>query len=170
MRVSDLMSRIVISTPGATPVLEARALMQKERIRHLLVVENGRLQGIVTDRDIRLNMASPATSLSVWELNHLLARLTVDKVMTRGVIAIDPERDAREAARILVDHKIGALPVLDGEHLLGIITETDLLRAYVESAEPAKPGQPGHPGEPEPRPSWGRPPTIQAGLNAPAKK
>ena len=136
MRVSDLMSRIVISTPGTTPVLEARALMQKEHIRHLLVVDDGRLQGIVTDRDIRLNMASPATSLSVWELNHLLARLTVDKVMTRGVIVIDGDRDAREAARIMVGHKIGALPVLNGQHLLGIITETDLLRAFVESSEP----------------------------------
>ena len=137
MRVSDLMSRIVISTSGTTPVLEARALMQKEQIRHLLVVGDGRLQGIVTDRDIRLNMPSPATSLSVWELNHLLARLTVDKVMTRTVIAVDPDRDAREAARIMVDHKIGALPVLDGDRLLGIIIETDLLRAFVESAQPA---------------------------------
>jgi acetoin utilization protein AcuB len=127
------MSRTVITTPSTTPVLEARALMQKERIRHLLVVDDGRLHGIVTDRDIRLNMASPATSLSVWELNHLLARLTVDTVMTRHVIAIDRERDAREAARIMLDHKIGALPVLDGEHLLGIITETDLLRAFVEA-------------------------------------
>ena len=137
MRVSDLMSRIVISTTGTTPVLEARALMQAERIRHLLVVGDGRVQGIVTDRDIRLHMASPATSLSVWELNHLLARLTVDQVMTRTVIVIDPARDAREAARIMIDHKIGALPVLDGERLLGIITETDLLRAFVDSPEPA---------------------------------
>jgi acetoin utilization protein AcuB len=137
MRVNNLMSRIVISTPGTTPVLEARALMQKERIRHLLVVDDGRLQGIVTDRDIRLNMASPATSLSVWELNHLLARLTVDQVMTRSVIVIDPDRDAREAARLMLDHKIGALPVLEGEHLLGIITESDLLRAFVDSPEPA---------------------------------
>ena len=136
MRVKTLMSLRVISVPGTTPVLEARALMQKERIRHLLVVDDGRLQGIVTDRDIRLNLPSPATSLSVWEINHLLARLTVASVMTRSVIVIDPERAAREAARIMVDHKIGALPVLDGERLLGIITETDLLRAFVESAEP----------------------------------
>ena len=135
MRVSDLMSRIVISTPSTTPVLEARALMQKERIRHLLVVDKGRLEGIVTDRDIRLNMASPAISLSVWELNHLLARLTVDQVMTRSVIAIDPQRDAREAARIMVDHRIGALPVLEGPHLRGIVTETDLLRAFIESPQ-----------------------------------
>ena len=158
MRVNDLMSRIVISTPGTTPVLEARALMQTARIRHLLVVDDGRLQGIVTDRDIRLNLPSPATSLSVWELNHLLARLTVAKVMTRNVIVIDPGRDAREAARLMIDHKIGALPVLDGERLLGIITETDLLRAFVEAPDSAA----------EPRPSLGRPPTIQAGLVAPA--
>ena len=137
MRVKALMSRVVISVPGTTPVLEARALMLKEGIRHLLVVDDGRLQGIVTDRDIRLNLPSPATSLSVWEINHLLARLTVASVMTRAVIVINPERDAREAARIMVDHKIGALPVLDGEHLLGIITETDLLRAFVASPESA---------------------------------
>ena len=137
MRVKHLMSRVVVSVPGKTPVLEARALMLKEGIRHLLIVDDERLQGIVTDRDIRLNLPSPATSLSVWEINHLLARLTVASVMTRGVIVIDSERDAREAVRIMVDHKIGALPVLDGGRLLGIITETDLLRAFVGSAEPA---------------------------------
>jgi acetoin utilization protein AcuB len=158
MRVNDLMSRIVISTPGTTPVLEARALMQKERIRHLLVVDEGRLQGIVTDRDIRLNLASPATSLSVWELNHLLARLTVAKVMTHGVMVIDPERDAREAARIMVDHKIGALPVLDGERLVGIITETDVLRAFVGSSETVA----------EPGSSRGKSATAEPRLAAPA--
>jgi acetoin utilization protein AcuB len=137
MRVEDLMSRTVISAPTATPVVEARALMLRERIRHLLVVSEGRLEGIVTDRDIRLNLPSPATSLSVWELNHLLARLTVADVMTKSVIVIDPARDAREAARIMIDHKIGALPVLDGARLVGIITETDLLRAFVGSLAPA---------------------------------
>jgi acetoin utilization protein AcuB len=138
MRVEDLMSRTVISAPTATPVVEARALMLRERIRHLLVVSEGRLEGIVTDRDIRLNLPSPATSLSVWELNHLLARLTVADVMTKSVIVIDPARDAREAARIMIDHKIGALPVLDGARLVGIITETDLLRAFVGARAPAE--------------------------------
>jgi len=129
MRVKALMSPIVISVPGSTPVLEARALMLKEGIRHLLVVDDGRVYGIVTDRDIRLNLPSPATSLSVWEVNYLLARLTVAEVMTKSVIVIDPERDAREAARIMIDHKIGALPVMEGDRLVGIVTETDLLRA-----------------------------------------
>ena len=137
MRVNDLMSRIVISTPSVTPVMEARVLMQKKGIRHVLVIDDGRLVGMVTDRDIRLNMPSPATSLSVWELNHLLARLTVAEVMTATVIAIDPRRDAREAARLMIDHKIGALPVLDGDDVVGIITETDLLRALADTPEPA---------------------------------
>lgn len=137
MRVEALMSRTVISAPTSTPVVEARALMLREQIRHLLIVSEGRLLGIVTDRDIRLNLPSPATSLSIWELNHLLARLTVDDVMTKTVIVIDPARDAREAARIMIDHKIGALPVLDGARLVGIITETDLLRAFVGSLAPA---------------------------------
>lgn len=129
MRVKILMSPVVISVPGTTPVLEARALMLKKGIRHLLVVEDGRIYGMVTDRDIRLNLPSPATSLTVWEVNYLLARLTVAEVMTKSVIVVDPERDAREAARIMIDHKIGALPVMEGERLVGIVTETDLLRA-----------------------------------------
>ena len=129
MRVKALMCPIVISVPGNTPVFEARALMLKEGFRHLLIVEDGRVYGIVTDRDIRLNLPSPATSLSVWEVNYLLARLTVAEVMTKSVIVIDPERDAREAARIMIDHKIGALPVMEGDRLVGIVTETDLLRA-----------------------------------------
>jgi len=106
--------------------------MLAERIRHLLVVEDERLVGIVTDRDIRLNLPSPATSLSVWEINYLLARLTVGQVMSKYVITVAPDRDVRDAARILLDEKIGALPVLDGERLVGIVTDTDLLRALVE--------------------------------------
>ena len=131
MRVSDLMSRIVISTPATTPVLEARALMQQERIRHLLVVGDGRLLGIVTDRDVRLNMPSPATSLSVWEINDVLARMTVASVMTKRVVTVESGRDALVAAQLMLDHKIGALPVVEAGWVVGIITETDLLRAFV---------------------------------------
>jgi acetoin utilization protein AcuB len=86
--------------------------------------------GIVTDRDIRLNLPSPATSLSVWELTYLLARLTVGQVMTKALIVVEPERDAREAARIMLEHKIGALPVISGDRLVGIVTESDFLRAF----------------------------------------
>jgi acetoin utilization protein AcuB len=71
------------------PVLEARELMAKGRFRHLLVVEEGSLQGVITDRDIRLNLPSQASSLSVWELNYLLARLTVGTVMTKAVVMVE---------------------------------------------------------------------------------
>jgi acetoin utilization protein AcuB len=123
-----------ITTGPQTPVLEARQLMIDKRIRHLLIVEGPKLLGIITDRDIRLNLPSPATSLSVWEINYLMARLTVESVMTTSVVIVGPQRDARAAAQLMLDNKIGALPVLDGGHLLGIITETDLLRAFVKTS------------------------------------
>jgi acetoin utilization protein AcuB len=133
MLVRDLMTRTVITAPPDTPVTAARALMSRERIRHLLVTDGDRLLGMVTDRDIRLNLASPATSLSVWELNYLLARMTVGEVMTKSLIVVDPERDARAAARIMLDHRIGALPVLEADRLVGIVTETDVVRAFAEA-------------------------------------
>jgi acetoin utilization protein AcuB len=137
-RVGDLMTRALVTAPPTMPVLEARALMTERRIRHLLVVDAGKLVGIITDRDIRLNLPSPATSLSVWELNYLLAKLTVESVMTRAVITVDADRDAREAARLMVDHRIGALPVTAEGGPIGILTETDLLRAYAGHAERAE--------------------------------
>ena len=134
MRVSDLMSPMPITVGPETPMLDARQRMLDERIRHLIVVADGRLVGIVTDRDIRLNLASPATSLSVWELHHLLAKLTVRDVMTHAVLVVDPGRPAAEAARIMLAHKISALPVTDGDRLVGIITESDFVRLVSEGA------------------------------------
>jgi acetoin utilization protein AcuB len=128
MRVRDLMTPGPITVGPATPMLDARQRMADARIRHLVVVEDSRLVGIITDRDIRLNLPSPATSLSVWEINALLARLTVGEVMSRSVIVVDSARSAAEAARLMVDHKIGALPVVDGGRLIGIVTESDFVR------------------------------------------
>jgi acetoin utilization protein AcuB len=133
MTIRELMTTDLITVRPDTPIFEARALMLKERIRHLLVTNGDHLAGIVTDRDIRLNLPSPATSLSVWEVNYLLARLTVSQVMTKNVITVTPEGDPREAAAVMLEHKIGALPVLDGQRLVGIVTETDLLRAYAKT-------------------------------------
>jgi acetoin utilization protein AcuB len=133
MKVRELMSGAPITVSPDTPVFDARQTMVKERIRHLLVTEAGRLVGIITDRDIRLNLPSQATSLSMWEVNYLLAKLTVSKVMTKSVIIVGPDQEAADAARLMLEHKIGALPVLDGEHVLGILTETDVLRAFARS-------------------------------------
>ena len=138
MKVSELMTgtNLITARPG-TPVLDARQLMLKARIRHLLVTdEGGLLVGIVTDRDIRLNLPSQATSLSVWEINHLLAKLSVDEVMTQVVITVGPDIPAREAARLMIERQIGALPVVDGGILIGIVTETDLLRAFIRREAP----------------------------------
>jgi acetoin utilization protein AcuB len=137
MKVRELMTGALITVSPETGVFEARQTMLKERIRHLLVTEGGRMVGIITDRDIRLNLPSQATSLSVWEVNHLLSRLTVGEVMTKGVIITGPDQEARAAARLMLEHKIGALPVLDGAHLVGILTETDILRAFARAPEAA---------------------------------
>jgi len=137
MIVADLMTRSVITVPPETPVLDARQEMLKRKLRHLPVIGPDReLLGIVTDRDIRLSLPSQATSLSVWELNYLLTKLTVEQVMTRTVITVGPERPAADAARLMLDQKIGALPVMDTGRLVGIVTETDLLRAFVRMAAP----------------------------------
>jgi acetoin utilization protein AcuB len=137
MIVRELMTGAVITAPPWTPILEARSLMMKERIRHLPVAAaDGRLLGIITDRDIRLNLPSQATSLSVWEINHLLSKLTVEEVMTQAVITVGPDRPARDAARLMVDHQMGALPVEDGGRLIGIVTETDLLKAFIRMDAP----------------------------------
>jgi acetoin utilization protein AcuB len=142
MLVRDIMSTSPITVPPDTPVLEARSLMVKEHIRHLLVTDGSLLTGIVTDRDIRLNLPSQATTLSVWEINYLLTKLTVGKVMSQSVLTVGPDRDARDAAQLMLDHKIGALPVVDAGRVIGIVTETDLLRAFVTSPEREKPAPP----------------------------
>src|SRR6266496_6397851 len=108
MRVRELMTGALITARPDMPVLDARHLMIEKRIRHLLVTnESGELLGIVTDRDIRLNLPSQATSLSVWELNYLLTRLMVGKVMTESVITVGPDREVRDAALLMLDHRIG---------------------------------------------------------------
>ncbi len=138
MTIRELMTGGLITVRRETAVLEARDLMAKEKIRHLLVTDvGGALVGIVTDRDIRLNLPSRATSLSVWEINHLLTKLTVGEVMTRSVITIGPDRPARDGGQLMLDHKIGALPVVEDGHLVGIITETDVVRAFVRTTTPA---------------------------------
>ena len=132
MLVRALMTGAPITLPPDISIFEARRLMDGARIRHVLVTLGGDLLGIVTDRDIRLNMPSQATSLSVWELNYLLAKVTVGEVMTRSPITIGPDLEAHDAAQVMLDHRIGALPVIDDGKLIGIVTETDLLRAFVK--------------------------------------
>jgi acetoin utilization protein AcuB len=137
MKVETLMTTAPMVVAPDTPVLEARRQMLERAVRHLLVVDDDRLVGIVTDRDIRLQIPSPATSLSMWELSAFFARLTVREVMTTPVISVGPGRNAAEAARIMLHHRIGALPVVEDGRPIGIVTETDLVRAFVDMMETA---------------------------------
>jgi acetoin utilization protein AcuB len=114
---------------------DVRGLIHDKGIRHLPVVDkNNRLLGIVTDRDIRKAAPSEATTLSVWELNYLLAHLKVSAFMTpkNKLITITPDTLIEEAVQLMHDNKIGCLPVVEGGKLYGIFTETDALGLLVD--------------------------------------
>ncbi|HKY79278.1 MAG TPA: CBS domain-containing protein [Anaerolineales bacterium] len=134
-RVRDWMtSEVVMISPNQT-LPEAHALMKGHKIRRLPVVDGGELIGILTLGDLREASPSDATSLSVFEMNYLLGRLPVSKIMTRDPLTVSPASGLIEAAKLMLHHKIGGLPVMEGDELVGIITESDIFRAYVHLAE-----------------------------------
>ena len=139
MLVQDVMHTTLTTITPKTTLPQAIRLVQQRGIRHLPVVENGELVGIVSDRDLKRAMASPATSLEVRELNYLLDRLTVAEIMTRAVITIAPMFPVEEAARLMVKEKISALPVTEGGRLVGIVTETDVLELLVKAMGAGEP-------------------------------
>ena len=110
----------------------AKERMRKHGVHRLPVIQYGKLGGIVTDRDVRQAWASPATSLSIHELMYLLDRVTVGETMTTKVVTVMPDTPLVEAARLLHGRKIGGLPVVEGDAIVGSITETDLLAVLVE--------------------------------------
>jgi acetoin utilization protein AcuB len=133
MLVKERMSRNPITIKPDTPVPEAQALMKREKIHHLPVVDRtGRLVGIVAEKDLLYASPSPATTLSVYEIASLLAKLPVDKVMSAKPVTVTEDVPLEEAARIMADRNIGGLPVMRGETLVGIITESDLFRVFIE--------------------------------------
>jgi acetoin utilization protein AcuB len=132
MFVRDRMSPNPITIKTDTSVSDALRLMRERKVRRLPVVDShGQLVGIVSDSDLLYASPSPATSLSVWEIHDLLYRLTVDKVMTRDVVTVNEDTPLEAAARLMSDKKIGGLPVMRGKNLVGIITETDLFKAFL---------------------------------------
>src|SRR3972149_5001864 len=132
MLVEKRMKRDPVTVAPEDSFRHAMTLIRQKGIRHLPVAEEGRLVGIITDRDIRQTSPSPATSLEIHELHYLLERVKIREIMTRKVYTVTPETPIEEAARLMRDHKIGGLPVLQAGRLVGIITETDILRAFVE--------------------------------------
>jgi acetoin utilization protein AcuB len=131
MLVRDYMSQPPIVISPKTPISEALRMMRERGIRRFPVVDlGGRLVGIVSDKDLLHAEPSPATSLSIWEITYLLGRITVEQVMTRDVLTVGPTTPLEEAARIMVDRKIGGLPVVEADLVLGVITETDIFRVF----------------------------------------
>jgi acetoin utilization protein AcuB len=132
MKVCEHMSQPAISVSPTTPVAEASKLLHERRIRRLPVIDNhGVLVGIVSERDLLRVMPSPATTLSVWEIPELLERLLIKDVMTRDVITVTTETPIQDAAQLMVDNKVGGLPVEDeAGRVVGMITETDIFRVF----------------------------------------
>jgi acetoin utilization protein AcuB len=141
MLVGERMTHPVITVRPDAPIMDAYELMQKEKIRRLPVVDNkGALIGMLSEREILHASPSQATSLSMWELNYLMSRVTVNEIMTSGVITVDEDTPLEEAARIMAENKIGGLPVMRNGKLAGIVTETDLFKVFLELFGAHEPG------------------------------
>jgi CBS domain-containing protein len=131
-RVRDIMTSPAIVIGPGTTVPAAIALMKEHRVRHLPVVENERLVGIISRGDLREASITAAINADIYELNFMLNRLTVDRLMTRQVISVTPQALIVHAAELMTEHKIAGLPVVDpNESVIGIVTESDLLRLLV---------------------------------------
>lgn len=131
--VKDWMSSPVQTVESTASVADAYNTMMQRGIRRLPVVEGGRLVGIVTLGDLREARPSPATSLSIYELNYLLAKLTVGQVMSHNPYTVTPTTPIQHAARIMLERKVSGLPVVDEETKpIGIVTETDIFRMLVD--------------------------------------
>ncbi|MDH3345488.1 MAG: CBS and ACT domain-containing protein [Desulfobacteraceae bacterium] len=134
MYVGRIMHTYLVTVPPDTNLLKAKEIIDKKRINHLLVVDkNQGLIGIVSDRDVKQSWASPATALSVHELNYLLAQLTVESIMAKKIISISPGTTIERAAYIMQKNRINALPVIESEKLVGIITSTDVMEVLLRS-------------------------------------
>jgi acetoin utilization protein AcuB len=130
MRVKNWMTPAPATIYSDALVRGAADMMKTRRLRHLPVVDHGgRLVGIVTDRDLRQVAFGPALRRRLPDLAETLKTLTVQEIMTRGVVTVRPSTEIREAARLMHARKIGALPVVDGDRVVGILTESDILRA-----------------------------------------
>ena len=133
--VRDWMSANPLTIGPKTNLHDAHKLMRERHVRRLMVLEDGKLIGIVTLGDVQEAEPSSATSLSVFELHYLLAKLTIDEIMTRKVLTVRSDATVREAARLMLENDIGGLPVVDDDQLVGIITESDIFRTLVQSPE-----------------------------------
>ncbi len=141
MLVGERMSRNPVTILDTASIDDGLHLMRERKVRRLPVLDaSGKMVGIVSDKDLLHAAPSPATSLSVYELHYLLAKLTIKQVMSSPVISVAADTPLEEAARVMADNKIGGLPVVEGDKLVGIITETDVFKILVELLGARTPG------------------------------
>lgn len=141
MLVRDRMTPDPITITSKDTIADAFVLLRENKIRRLPVVDKGKLVGIMTERDLREVSPSPATSLSIFEINYLLSKMTIDKVIRKQkLITIGPEAYLEEAALLMREHGIGAIPVVENGKLAGIITESNIFDAFIEIMGLDEPG------------------------------
>ncbi len=133
MTVASVMTQNPVTIREDENVVDAQGLMKEQKIHRLPVLNHhNKLVGIVSEKDLLYASPSPASTLSVYELSGLLAKLQVSKVMTRKVLTVRPATLVEDAARMLVDNNIGGLPVVENDLLVGIVTESDLFRLLID--------------------------------------
>lgn len=125
MRVRDIMTSNVITVSSDTAMVEAGKIMEFHRIERLPVIDRGKLVGIVTKDTLEKAAPSQATSLSRWELSHLVSRMKVKEIMKRSVVTIDADATVECAISTAQERKVGSLPVMQDGHLVGIVTTND---------------------------------------------
>jgi CBS domain-containing protein len=134
-QLSEIMNRDLVTVDKQASLRRARRILDQHRIRHLLVVDGKRLVGIVTDRDLRQAAPSSKSPLTISERQEFMDELKVLEVMSRKLITASSTTTIREAAKVMVSEKIGCLPVVDGNQLVGIVTQADLLEMLVRGEQ-----------------------------------
>lgn len=140
MNVEKRMSRQVVTVQPDIQITKARSLMAQEKIQQMPVVKNGKLVGLISERDILKAYPSSVTTLNVWEIASLLEKIKVKDIMVKNVLTVQEKTPIEQAARIMVDNKIGSLPVMRGDDVVGIITESDLFNVMLEMLGGRRPG------------------------------
>ena len=134
MYIDSIMHTDLITVSPVTTLVQARDLIEEKQIDHLLVVNaKKKLVGIVSDRDLKQYWASPATSLSTHELNYLLEKVIVSMIMVKTVVTVSVSTTIERAAYVMQQNRISALPVMDGDELVGIITSTDVMGVLLQA-------------------------------------
>jgi acetoin utilization protein AcuB len=135
MLIKDWMTKDPVTITEETSMIKAIHIMKERRFRRLPVVTDGRLVGMVTDRDLKEASPSKATTLDVHELYYLLAELQVKEIMSRNPVSVSQDDTVEHAAQIMLEHTISGLPVLDQDgKVVGIITQSDVFRAFMDIA------------------------------------